>query len=69
MTLCTYKHNNLPQLLWSHTDIPEMVRCGGDEIAFHVPEATACKIRQHEFVNLAVCSKGAWSYPSFIVVI
>ena len=34
-----------------HADIPEMVRCGGDAIAFHVPEANKRKIGQHEFVN------------------
>ena len=37
---------------------PEMVRCGEDEIAFHVPESVKRKIRRHEFVNLAVLLKG-----------
>ena len=37
---------------------PEMVRCGEDEIAFHIPESVKRKIRRHEFVNLAVFLKG-----------
>ena len=41
-----------------HADTTEMVRCGGDAIAFHVPEAIKRKIRQHEFMNLAVLLKG-----------
>lgn len=39
-------------------DPPEMVRCGDDAVALHVPEAIKKKIRRHEFVNLAVLLKG-----------
>lgn len=38
--------------------LPEMVRCGEDDIAFHVPETVKRKIRHHEFVNLAILLKG-----------
>ncbi|MEW8547619.1 MAG: hypothetical protein AB2693_29275, partial [Candidatus Thiodiazotropha sp.] len=38
--------------------IPEMMRCGDDDIAYHVPGSVKQKIRSHQFVNLAVLLKG-----------
>ena len=38
---------------------PEMVRCGGDEIALHVPDQIKQKIIQHKYINLSVLLKGA----------
>lgn len=37
---------------------PEMMRCGDDDIAYHVPGSVKQKIRSHQFVNLAVLLKG-----------
>ena len=38
--------------------IPEMMRCGGDDLTLHVPEQIKVKIRQHQYINLAVLLKG-----------
>jgi hypothetical protein len=39
-------------------DMPEMIRCGGDKLGCHVPEQIKNKIKQNEYVNLAVLLKG-----------
>lgn len=38
---------------------PEMIRCGGDSLGIHVPEQIQIKIKQNEYINMAVLLKGA----------
>lgn len=39
--------------------IPEMVRCGEDDLAFHVPESVVLRIKRHQFIDLSVLLKGS----------
>ena len=38
---------------------PEKIRCGGDQLGFHVPESIKLKIKQNDYINLAVLLKGS----------